>query len=141
MPGRLPMNIVRAIVEHLDRHASYSEINRATGASKGFISKVAAAVEAASLTPEKFMLLNDEDIQNRITLGRPKRQLEPDWALIAGQMHSNRHLTLQLMWEATDSRPATQHIPTRPSAGFTPAGAKTTHLRKGTLTLYTRQLT
>ena len=100
MPGRLPMNIVRAIVEHLDRHASYSEINRATGASKGFISKVAAAVEAASLTPEKFLLLNDEDIQNRITPGRPKRQIEPDWALIAGQMHSNRHLTLQLMWEA-----------------------------------------
>ena len=94
------MNIVRAIVEHLDRHASYSEINRATGASKGFISKVAAAVEAASLTPEKFLLLNDEDIQNRITPGRPKRQIEPDWALIAGQMHSNRHLTLQLMWEA-----------------------------------------
>ena len=38
MSGRLPMNIVRAIVEHPGRHVSYTKISRATGASGGGIS-------------------------------------------------------------------------------------------------------
>ena len=99
MSRRLPMNTVRAIVEYLGRHASYPEINRGTGASIGFISRVVSVVEAAGLTPEEFLLLKDEDIQNRINPAGSKKRTEPDWASIAGQMHSNRHLTLQLMWE------------------------------------------
>ena len=45
------MNVVRAIIVHLSRHTSYSEINRATGASRGFISKVACQTKVL-VTPK-----------------------------------------------------------------------------------------
>ena len=66
MTRKIVMAAVKAVIELLAHNASYSQIRRELGVSKGFISKVAFVIKADGKTPEQFLLLSDAEIRSKV---------------------------------------------------------------------------
>lgn len=92
------MAAVKAVIELLAHNASYSQIRRELGVSKGFISKVAFVIKADGKTPEQFLLLSDAEIRSKVYPDSRKKRTEPNWEDVADKLQ-RKHMTLQLLYE------------------------------------------
>ena len=98
MTRKIVMAAVKAVIELLAHNASYSQIRRELGVSKGFISKVAFVIKADGKTPEQFLLLSDAEIRSKVYPDSRKKRTEPNWEDVADKLQ-RKHMTLQLLYE------------------------------------------
>lgn len=95
MTRKVAMTTVRTVLNLLSNGLSYSKIRRKTGASKGFINKVAAAARPDF---EAFLKLSDEEIHERLYPKSRNSRTEPDWEEV-NHLLQKKHMTLQLVFD------------------------------------------
>lgn len=95
MTRKIAMTTVRTVTTLLSQGLSYSVIRRQTGASKGFIHKVASV---AKPDYEAFLKLSDEQIHDKLYPKSPNSRSEPDWNAVHDLLQK-KHMTLQLIFD------------------------------------------
>ena len=95
MTRKIAMTTVRTVTTLLSQGLSYSVIRRQTGASKGFIHKVASVARADY---EAFLKLSDEQIHDKLYPKSPNARTEPDWNAVHDLLQK-KHMTLQLIFD------------------------------------------
>lgn len=95
MTRKIAMTTVRTVLNLLSHGLSYKKIRLQTGASNGFINKVATA---ARPDLQAFLKLSDAEIHERL-YPRPQRaRVEPDWDGVNALLQQ-KHMTLQLVYD------------------------------------------
>ena len=95
MTRKIAMTTVRTVLNLLSHGLSYKKIRLQTGASNGFINKVATA---ARPDLQAFLKLSDAEIHDRL-YPRPQRaRVEPDWEDVNALLQQ-KHMTLQLVYD------------------------------------------
>ena len=95
MTRKIAMTTVRTVLNLLSHGLSYKKIRLQTGASNGFINKVATA---ARPDLQAFLKLSDAEIHDRL-YPRPQRaRVEPDWEGVNALLQQ-KHMTLQLVYD------------------------------------------
>ena len=109
MTRKIAMNTIRQVVQRLAQGYSFATIHRELKVSKGWISKIKAALEANNLSHEQFLGLTDPEIHHILYPPTSKARHEPDWAEVNRHLKMN-HMTLSLAYDhyranCTDQNP------------------------------------
>lgn len=95
MTRKIAMTTIRTVLTMLNSGFSYSKIRHHTGASNGFINKLASV---ARPDLEAFLKLSDEEICERVYPKTPNSHCEPDWEAV-NDLLQKKHMTLQLVYD------------------------------------------
>ena len=95
MTRKIAMTTIRTVLTMLNSGFSYSKIRHHTGASNGFINKLASV---ARPDLEAFLKLSDEEICERVYPKTPNSHCEPDWKAV-NDLLQKKHMTLQLVYD------------------------------------------
>jgi hypothetical protein len=79
MTRKIAMTIIRTVLAMLNCGFSYSKIRHYTGASNGFINKLASAARSDL---EAFLKLSDGEIYERVYPKTPNSHCEPNWEVV-----------------------------------------------------------
>ena len=79
MTRKIAMTTIRTVLTMLNSGFSYCKIRHHTGASNGFINKLASV---ARPDLEAFLKLSDEEIYERVYPKTPNSHCEPDWKAV-----------------------------------------------------------
>ena len=79
MTRKIAMTIIRTVLAMLNCGFSYSKIRHYTGASNGFINKLASAARSDL---EAFLKLSDGEIYERVYPKTPNSHCEPHWEVV-----------------------------------------------------------
>lgn len=116
MTRKIAMTTIRTVLTMLNSGFSYCKIRHHTGASNGFINKLASV---ARPDLEAFLKLSDEEIYERVYPKTPNSHCEPDWEAV-NDLLQKKHMTLQLVYdEYCRVNAGRRSIPTRRSVGTT----------------------
>ena len=91
MTRKIAMTTIRTVLTMLNSGFSYCKIRHHTGASNGFINKLASV---ARPDLEAFLKLSDEEIYERVYPKTPNSHCEPDWKAV-NDLLQKKHMTLQ----------------------------------------------
>ena len=89
MTRKIAMTTIRTVLTMLNSGFSYSKIRHHTGASNGFINKLASATRSDL---EAFVKLSDEEIYERVYPKTPNSHCEPNWEVV-NDLLQKRHLS------------------------------------------------
>ena len=95
MTRKIAMTIIRTVLAMLNCGFSYSKIRHYTGASNGFINKLASAARSDL---EAFLKLSDGEIYERVYPKTPNSHCEPNWEVV-NDLLQKKHMTLQLVYD------------------------------------------
>lgn len=95
MTRKIAMTTIRTVLTMLNSGFSYCKIRHHTGASNGFINKLASV---ARPDLEAFLKLSDEEIYERVYPKTPNSHCEPDWEAV-NDLLQKKHMTLQLVYD------------------------------------------
>lgn len=95
MTRKIAMTTIRTVLTMLNSGFSYCKIRHHTGASNGFINKLASV---ARPDLEAFLKLSDEEIYERVYPKTPNSHCEPDWKAV-NDLLQKKHMTLQLVYD------------------------------------------
>ena len=95
MTRKIAMTTIRTVLTMLNSGFSYSKIRHHTGASNGFINKLASAARSDL---EAFVKLSDEEIYERVYPKTPNSHCEPNWEVV-NDLLQKKHMTLQLVYD------------------------------------------
>ena len=95
MTRKIAMTIIRTVLAMLNCGVSYSKIRHYTGASNGFINKLASAARSDL---EAFLKLSDGEIYERVYPKTPNSHCEPNWEVV-NDLLQKKHMTLQLVYD------------------------------------------
>ena len=95
MTRKIAMTTIRTVLTMLNCGFSYSKIRHHTGASNGFINKLASAARSDL---EAFLKLSDEEIYERVYPKTQNSHCEPNWEVV-NDLLQKKHMTLQLVYD------------------------------------------